>query len=69
MDVGGGPLWAKWKASRQAAGLPVIDVPKPKVKSLPLHPKNKKDKQESEPESDIGLLFDTSKTGAAAVLP
>ena len=36
MDAAGTPAWAKWKADRKAAGLPVVDGPqKPHEPSSP----------------------------------
>ena len=75
MDIGGGPRWEQWKQERTAAGLPVIDIPKPKPKLQP--------KQASSPSpsssraapnpfamaDDEPLVFNSGKTGAAAVLP
>ncbi|KAI0063064.1 hypothetical protein BV25DRAFT_1802657 [Artomyces pyxidatus] len=50
METAGGPSWARWKAERKAAGLPLVDgSPAPTV----FHP----------------AAPDTTKTGAAAVLP
>lgn len=57
MEMAGGPAWAKWKEERAAAGLPVVDVPKPKTLSS------------SQENTSSPLLPDPHKTGAAAVLP
>jgi len=61
MDLAGGSPWERWKRERKAAGLPVVDVPEPKVKTA--SPKADK------PKVDYSSLFNTGKTGAAAVLP
>lgn len=57
MELGGGPAWTKWKEERTAAGLPIVDIPKPKKPSSSR-------KAEPSPEAP-----DPLKTGAAAVLP
>lgn len=65
MDTAGGSSWERWKRERAAAGLPIIDVPKPK-EVAPKTPKwVPKEKVAEEPE----LKLDPTKTGAAAVLP
>ena len=32
MELGGGPRWEEWKKQRTEAGLPLVDIPKPKPK-------------------------------------
>lgn len=57
MDLGGGTSWARWKEERTAAGLPIVDVPVPKVQSPSLT------------RAPSPFVPDPTKTGAAAVLP
>ncbi|KZT68837.1 hypothetical protein DAEQUDRAFT_691975 [Daedalea quercina L-15889] len=59
MDIAGGAPWQRWKKQRTAAGLPIVDAPKPKAP---------KPAQSSSIE-DIFFNPNRSKTGAAAVLP
>ena len=71
MDAAGGPSWEKWKRERAAAGLPILDVPKPK-NVAPKAPSwvRKTDAAEGDkPGAPLELHFDSAKTGAAAVLP
>ncbi|KAI0791780.1 hypothetical protein C8Q75DRAFT_715513 [Abortiporus biennis] len=57
MDLAGGKNWEQWKQERTEAGLPIMDVPEAK-------PKEKKTAT-----VDYAALFNSGKTGAAAVLP
>lgn len=66
MDIGGGANWAKWKRERLSAGLPVVEVPQPK-KVVPKAPAWVGEKKTTEPLEE--LVLDSSKTGAAAILP
>lgn len=54
MEAAGGASWTRWKAEREASGLPIVDEPS---KSRP-----------SSPSSPFPFL-NSAKTGAAAVLP
>ena len=56
MEIGGGSSWAKWKAERTEAGLPIVDIPVPKAKA-------------DSSDKPIPPHFNPLKTGAAAVLP
>lgn len=64
MEIGGGPAWERWKAERTAAGLPLVEVPRPKAKAAPTKSSQKKSAEVETPE-----LPDFTKAGAAAVLP
>ena len=65
MDIAGGSPWERWKRERTAAGLPIVDVPKPKFVAPKAPTWVPKGKAAEEPE----LQLDPAKTGAAAVLP
>ncbi|EMD41506.1 hypothetical protein CERSUDRAFT_101942, partial [Gelatoporia subvermispora B] len=62
LEVAGGTPWQRWKRERKASGLPLLDEPQPR-------PREEKDKKKAPREVTLGELFDTSKKGAAAVLP
>ncbi|KAI0089903.1 hypothetical protein BDY19DRAFT_888569 [Irpex rosettiformis] len=58
MEVGGGSAWAQWKEERIAAGLPIVEIPRPKAKAT-----------QSTPETPLPFRINPLKTGAAAMLP
>lgn len=60
MDMAGGTPWQRWKKERTAAGLPVVEEPAPKPNE---------EKAKAKRTVTLGELFQTGKTGAAAVLP
>ena len=66
MDIAGGSSWERWKRERAAAGLPIIDIPKPK-NVAPKAPKWVSKQKDASQEEELHL--DPSKHGAAAVLP
>ena len=70
MDIGGGSGWERWKQERIAAGLPIVDIPKPKK----VEPKAANWTGSQKGQKDAAaiveeLILSTGKTGAAAVLP
>ncbi|OCH94216.1 hypothetical protein OBBRIDRAFT_789552 [Obba rivulosa] len=59
MELAGGTPWQRWKKERKAAGLPLVNEPTPKPK----------EEQKPKREVPMSQLWDTSKKGAAAILP
>jgi small subunit ribosomal protein S25 len=83
MELGGGPLWDKWKESRTAAGLPLVEAPAPKPKPAPKAPHYRPGQPTVAAKSGNApttaqnpfrttpeqQFINPGKTGAAAVLP
>jgi len=76
LDIAGGDFWPSWKAARLEQGLPVLDRAEPRESTKVTSTNPFKQRAEKKPQADLvpsppveESIVDTSKTGAARILP